>query len=495
MDPVEVLQATLVEARALARIAERTAVAARARAKVRARNLESRVDSLNAVAADVRLRVSVSRWVPLGFLWRRSLETRASFVASELSEARELLASEPARIQRLGKLADKAADAQAKVARAQGAIDVLGYPPKDIVTRASRALAKAVLLRKLPQKGDDPGAKWAYEAVLLVGEMSGVIRDWARARALVDNRRRAEEARQAAGAATPQPRRVYLPIPRTLDGAARDAGALRDASAPQGASPWFVTHDMGLSKFRHLLPLAARPSPAGLSFPPVPMTAAGQNLWGMFDKATWDHVRRQAYATTGRRCVICGGRSQGFLSDKLYTHEEKAHPVECHEVWDWKVPVEADGIGIQTLKQLLVVCRSCHPMFHSSFFMKRAREAGIEADVAAAIEKRRMLVNRENRDTIAAGIERQAENLRRASGVDRWIVDLSHLGHQAFMAHRPAVMLEDNPAALPPERIAGIAFETDSGRSFQARGAEQIRAEILDPVRRTGADVIAFTRR
>jgi hypothetical protein len=211
-----------------------------------------------------------------------------------------------------------------------------------------------------------------------------------------ERRRRAErETRQREAGQVSRARRLYLPIPRSLDAAAARAGAFRDADAPQGASPWFVPPGSPLGPFRNLLPLAARPGAAGLSFPPVPMKAAGQNLWGILDPDSWGHIRRQAYAAAGRRCVICGGRSGGFLAERLYEEGERRHPIECHEVWDWRIPRESDGIGVQSLRKLLVVCRDCHPMFHSGFFQRRARELGIAGEVAEAIEKRRMVVNRQ----------------------------------------------------------------------------------------------------
>ena len=119
-------------------------------------------------------------------------------------------------------------------------------------------------------------------------------------------------------------------------------------------------------------------------------------------------------------------------------------------------------------------------MFHSAFFMRRARAEGIADEVAAAIEKRRMLVTRQTRAQLSAGLAAAAENLARASGVDTWVVDLSHLSSQGFMANANPVLLESNEAGLPPERVAGLSFVTDRGRSFPQRTVD----EILSGLRR-----------
>ncbi len=118
-------------------------------------------------------------------------------------------------------------------------------------------------------------------------------------------------------------------------------------------------------------------------------------------------------------------------------------------------------------------------MFHSGFFLRRAKELGIAGEVADAIEKRRMVVNRQTRAEMAAGVEAGTDTLRKAAGVDAWILDLSHLAAQGYMQRHAPVVAEGNAAGMPPERIAGIAFETDAGREFPARPAGEIYREIL----------------
>jgi hypothetical protein len=77
----------------------------------------------------------------------------------------------------------------------------------------------------------------------------------------------------------------------------------------------------------------------------VPKPLWGQNLRTDLGPDRWDHVRTQVYKNAGYRCEICGGRGP-------------AHPVECHEVWDYSVP------GIQRLERMVALCPACHSVKH-----------------------------------------------------------------------------------------------------------------------------------
>lgn len=506
MDPIEAVQTALSEAAKLARIAERSARSDRARGRVAVSSLRKRLDTLQEEAADIRLRRSILRYLPLSGLWTGGLARKGRDIQSAMSETRRAGKRELSRVSEAEHLIVRAGKTIDRVSKAERALDILGFPPGP-VARSSRAIAnKIVLFSRSTANAGEGGGSWVSDALDMCDSAVAVVRDWAKERA------RQEEAAKAAPSAPSRPRiqspapaivvpdrpekRIYLPIPSTLGNLARGAGARLDREAPRGASGWYVTPDMDLSKVSKMLPIALRPEPSGLTFPPVPYRASGQSLAGLTTETTWKHVRSTAYALSGRRCAICGGRGEGgFLSEAVYPAGEGGPGVECHEVWDWKIPSEETGIGIQTLQRMLVVCRNCHVLFHSGFFMSRAREQGIEDKVAAAIEKRRMLITRMTREQLAGSLAKSSEHLRRASGIDKWVLDLSHLSAQQFMQHHVPVVMEDNKASFPPERIAGLAFETDGGRSFEARTAREVYSELLAEDAEITQTVVPFSRR
>ena len=142
------------------------------------------------------------------------------------------------------------------------------------------------------------------------------------------------------------------------------------------------------------------------------------------------------------------------------------------------MPDADTGVGIQKLRRLLVVCPSCHSTFHSGYFTKLGAEKGMGSEVAEFIEKRRMLINGIDAETLIEQLDEARIKLDDARSVDKWVLDLQTLGQQQYMLDHGAVMLERNSAGIPPERIAGIAFSTDAGDRFSARSSDEIYREI-----------------
>ena len=379
--------------------------------------------------------------------------------------------------------------------KALKAVDELGTPPSNIVTLSVTVRAKIGAFQNSKR-----GANWEVKAVNCAKLGIHLVRDWAEAKAILEAQQKDEEKRRSKLISAPSTQKIYLPIPNTLTPSAVKAGAINDPNAPRGSTNLFVTRDMDLSRFKDMLPLAYRPVPPKFEFPPVPFKAAGQNLWGLFEKDTWDHVRKSAYQITGRRCIICGGKGDGFIADKIAVPGETRNQIEAHEVWEWQVPDATNGVGIQKLKNLLVVCPNCHAMFHEAHARRMARENGFEDEVKSAIEKRRMLVNRMGRDGLAASVEAASAHLHSVAGIQKWVVDLSYLGNQQFMAHATATMKVDNAAGLQPEQIAGLAFDADDGRQFPSRSAAEIYKDLVlaDEIRNNvdrPETVVPFRRR
>lgn len=82
----------------------------------------------------------------------------------------------------------------------------------------------------------------------------------------------------------------------------------------------------------------------------IPETAWGQNLRAILSSRDWDAVRKFSYRRAGYRCECCGGVGP-------------AHPVECHEVWDWLVN-SATREAVQVLVGVVALCPTCHSVKH-----------------------------------------------------------------------------------------------------------------------------------
>ena len=274
--------------------------------------------------------------------------------------------------------------------------------------------------------------------------------------------------------------RIWLPVSqsRTHEMVAKGARVDREASH-RGSRLWVPFENRG--KFESVLPLAYREKHAPLSFPPIAANAAGQNLWTVFDRDSWNHVRSAAYDRNGHRCQICGNQG-GSLWKAIATPEERARPrlVECHEVWSWKPVDRADGgIGVQKLERLLTVCPDCHQIFHEGHALHKARATGrenLERLVGKHIEKTRILVNRTDPDALAGQLARDREAWNDVKSIGTWVLDLSHLSHQDFMADHTLVLQDGNRAEVTPSQIGGIAFMTQDGTSFAAQEASTLAA-------------------
>jgi len=478
MDSLDLVRRAVVDASRLARAAEAAAIACKAMVTVRSRAAEGQRDALTDEAADIRFKARVVR--RFGFVPGLSrIARRLELSCEDRIAARRRLDQKIAVIYAEGESVDALAVRSRltlnRLFKAARAVEELGVPPSDVAAAAAGAQSRAAFLMKSKR---DQG--WAEEAEAAARLAVDAVRDWAQARMIADARRRSQEVRQQSGAATRRSARIYLPIPQTLYPMAERLGALRDPSPAMGASPFFVTHDMNFGRLQEMLPLAHRQRPTAFSFPPVPARAAGQALWGLFENEFWGHIRRSIYSASGRRCIICGGRGEGYIAEAISQPNERRQTIEAHEIWEWTAPDVRSGIGVQKLKGIVTVCPNCHAMFHEANARRLARANGMEEDVRTAIEKRRMLVNRMGRDELGRDLISVRDHLRAVSGIDKWIIDLSHLSSQHYMANVPAIMNEANRAGFPPERIAGLRFATEE-RSFEARSASDIYAELAGP--------------
>ena len=275
--------------------------------------------------------------------------------------------------------------------------------------------------------------------------------------------------------------RVYLPIPINMKSHAEKLGASYDSSVKYGSRMFFDLDnhpDFNDYNIQKLLPLAFKNEGENLSFPPIRYGASKQNLWSFFSKDTWDFIRSNKYLSSGNRCVICGQQG-GKLVDRNIFNTPKTHAVEAHEVWDWQVPDPSSGIGIQKLKEILVVCIDCHMMFHSDYAVEQAKLSGQEDKVKKFLESKMALINRCNHEELLNQLEQEKLEAQAHNGVTTWIIDLSQLSQQEYMRNNIPVFIEDNPASVKSEHIAGITFENEDGVLNIARDASEIYDEII----------------
>lgn len=76
----------------------------------------------------------------------------------------------------------------------------------------------------------------------------------------------------------------------------------------------------------------------------IPKTSFFKNLRSELSTSEWNILRKDCYKKAGYKCEICGGKG-------------KKHPVECHELWEYKN-------GIQKLVGLIALCPPCHEVKH-----------------------------------------------------------------------------------------------------------------------------------
>lgn len=81
-----------------------------------------------------------------------------------------------------------------------------------------------------------------------------------------------------------------------------------------------------------------------LNFELVPESCWYSNLRTALPPEVWDTIRKKAYARANGRCMICS---------------EPTRRLEAHEQWEYD-----DKNKIQSLSNIIAVCKSCHEVIH-----------------------------------------------------------------------------------------------------------------------------------
>lgn len=268
--------------------------------------------------------------------------------------------------------------------------------------------------------------------------------------------------------------RIWLPVSVSRAREMLERGARMDRSASnRGSKLWVPVSE------RHLLdpflPLAFRAAKTHLRYPPIRHNAVGANLHSIFDKSSWNHIRSAAYDRAGHRCQLCG-KQGGSLWNHLAKPEEKkvSGPVDCHEVWEWERSASDGRVGIQRLARLLVVCKDCHLSFHEGYAKWRAEQVGLEDRATAYLHNLRRLVNGCDDAEMAARMAEDREAHKAVRDVQKWVIDLSHLAAQDYMADHTLTLQTSNKAGVGPDRVGGIAYRLEDGTSFAAVSPENL---------------------
>ncbi len=136
-----------------------------------------------------------------------------------------------------------------------------------------------------------------------------------------------------------------------------------------------------------------------LNFELVPDSCWYSNLRSMLSPLQWDAVRREAYARSGGKCVICGAAGCRL---------------EAHEQWEY----DEDGC-VQKLKNVIAVCKNCHEVIH----IGRTQLMGREVEASEHFMKVNGCNYAEYRKALK---EANTAHIRR-NKIPEWKLDLSYL--------------------------------------------------------------------
>lgn len=141
---------------------------------------------------------------------------------------------------------------------------------------------------------------------------------------------------------------IPLCVPFERKDEARQAGARWDATQRVWTCQTALLSTDAYARLRRFVPRMYRPDLQPPYIRPwmVPQTVWGKNLRALLLKKEWDVIRKAAYAASGNRCRVCGGRGPQW-------------PVEADEAWEYN-----DETRTQTLKGVIALCPDCHHIRH-----------------------------------------------------------------------------------------------------------------------------------
>lgn len=139
-----------------------------------------------------------------------------------------------------------------------------------------------------------------------------------------------------------------------------------------------------------------------LDFEFIPEESWKFNLRHILSAAAWDVVRKDAYARAGYKCRVCGrGNTR----------------LEAHEKWTFD-----ETNGVQTLSDVLALCRDCHATVH---YQRTALCEGKEG--AARAQEHFMRVNGCSQSEFHEALARAEKRHERLNRTEGWRLNLEFL--------------------------------------------------------------------
>lgn len=135
-----------------------------------------------------------------------------------------------------------------------------------------------------------------------------------------------------------------------------------------------------------------------LNFELVPDSCWYSNLRSLLPPEQWDLIRKKAYARAGGKCMICGAPTTRL---------------EAHEQWAYN-----DKTYVQSLKNVIAICRQCHECIH----IGRTQLMGREKQACEHFMKVNACTYAEYRKALG-----EANTLHRERSRHEWQLDISAL--------------------------------------------------------------------
>lgn len=136
-----------------------------------------------------------------------------------------------------------------------------------------------------------------------------------------------------------------------------------------------------------------------LNFELVPDSCWYSNLRTLLPPEVWDALRKKAYARAGGKCMICGAPT---------------FRLEAHEQWTYD-----EGNAVQSLHDIIAVCRPCHEVIH----IGRTQLCGREREASEHF----MAVNGCTYAEYRKALGEANEAHRRRNNIPEWKLDISKL--------------------------------------------------------------------
>ncbi|EPX83978.1 hypothetical protein [Salipiger mucosus] len=291
-----------------------------------------------------------------------------------------------------------------------------------------------------------------------------------------------ESAAQAAHLGRGKKHRIYLPVHPSHANELASHGFRIDDTVGKGSQIYFDPHkDMEIArKWQGSLPTAARMHKRRFSFLDIADAAWGQNVRNVFKEEYWSTMRQDLNLMNGHRCMVCGNRGGKLISEYFKGEEKKSDSVECHEVWEWRILDEDRRVGVQKLKEILVLCNDCHMMFHEDLAVDLANRNGKDGDEVRDFLRARMAqVTGMERPELEEQLRAERAERESLNEIDHWIMDLQYLSDHAYLSKTVPEYEDSARNTVPMTKIAGTEFYDPQGALYEAQDVDALYDSLM----------------